>query len=182
MSKILTNNTANLLFINDVGINLPAGDYIIIPKDYSHWAQSNDLITQMANGNVTVSNGSRILGLAEATSFMQDGLLKSPFSVQSDSYVSTTSGTIVDVSANPLAQFTLSVAPTGAVVVWTVILEGSLDGTNFTTIATHTNLVGANTAIFSGSNKTHCLYFRTRCLAITLGLGTNVVATVVGAQ
>lgn len=99
-----------------------------------------------------------------------------------DTYTSTGIGTTADVSTVPLSNFTLLVTTTGTVTSWIVILEGSIDGINFSTMATHTNLVGANISVFPGVNKSPCLYFRTRCTALLLGLGINITATVLGSQ
>lgn len=103
----------------------------------------------------------------------------SSFKKQIDTFTTTGNGVLVDISTNPFSNFSLSVIPTGPVVTWIVILEGSLDGINFTTITTHTNNLGAVT-MFPGVNITPCLYFRTRCSALALGLGTNIIATVLG--
>lgn len=101
------------------------------------------------------------------------------YRIQTDTFTSLTSGTISKLYT-PFSSFSLTVKTTGAVLTWSIILEGSIDGVNFTPIATHTNLVGNNVTIFPGVNKTPCLYFRTRCSGLALGLGTNVIATVIG--
>lgn len=101
---------------------------------------------------------------------------------QIDTFTSTGNGTTVDASFNPISNFTLSVTTTGPVSLWTVILEGSIDGDNFSTMTIHTNLLGNGATIFPGVNVTPCLYFRVRCSALTLGLGTSVVVTTLGAQ
>lgn len=104
------------------------------------------------------------------------------FKKQTDTFVAPGFGATIDISATPLSNFTILVAPTGAVTLWNVILEGSIDGNNFSPIATHTNLIGANVAIFPGVNSTPCLYFRVNCTTLTLGGGTNIVTTVLGAR
>lgn len=100
---------------------------------------------------------------------------------QSDTFATAGSGVII-TTPSPVKSFSLSVKPTGVVVSWTVVLEGSLDGENFTTILSHTNLVGANVCLFSGSNLFPCLYFRARCTALVLGLGTNIITTILGVR
>lgn len=104
-----------------------------------------------------------------------------PFIKQIDTFTGAGNGTTIDVSTNPFSKFTIVVSATGTITSWTVILEGSIDAINFTTIATHTNLIGNNISIFSGVNLTPCLYFRTKCTALVLGIGTNIVSTVLGA-
>lgn len=107
---------------------------------------------------------------------------RSIFKKQIDTYSAPGTGVIVDTSTTPLHNFTFLVTTTGVVSAWIVVLEGSIDGINFSTIATHTNLIGANVAVFPGVNVTPCLYFRTRCTSIGLGLGTSIKATVLGAR
>lgn len=101
---------------------------------------------------------------------------------QIDTFTAAGNGTTIDVSLNPMSYFTMSVTATGVVSLWNVILEGSIDGLNFTSLAIHTNLLGSGSLIFPGVNNTPCLYFRARCSSLTLGLGTNIVVTIFGAQ
>lgn len=102
------------------------------------------------------------------------------FSTRSDTYTTTANGTTVDVHTSPVKYFTLQVTSTGVVTSWTVVLEGSLDGTNFTTILTHTDVIGNGVVVFIGASTASCLYFRSKCTAIVLGAGTNVIATIIG--
>lgn len=105
----------------------------------------------------------------------------SSFSTRADTFTTTSNGTTVDVHLAPLKSFTLSVKATGSVTSWTVVLECSLDNTNFTTVLTHTNVTpGDGVAVFSGTSLAPCMYFRSRSSAITLGAGTNVIATILG--
>ena len=97
-----------------------------------------------------------------------------------DDFTEAGNGTIMDVSLHPMRQFTLLVKKTGAVTSWLVILEGSLDGVRFSQIAKHTDLIGDGESVFSGTNLSSCLYFRTRCSAITLGAGTKITAIALG--
>lgn len=106
----------------------------------------------------------------------------STFIKQIDTYTTTSAGTIVDVSTTLFNQFTLVVVKTGPVVSWNVVVEGSLDGVKFTTVIGHTDIIGDGLAMFSGMVAAPCLYFRTRCSSIVLGLGTSITATVVGTR
>jgi hypothetical protein len=100
---------------------------------------------------------------------------------RSDTFTTTANGTAVNVADVPVGHFGLQVKQTGTVTSWTVVLEVSLDGTNYATVLTHTKTDNGDGAIaFSGPNKYPALHFRARCSAITLGGGTNVVATIVG--
>ncbi len=104
-------------------------------------------------------------------------------SSRSDTFSGTGSGTTVDLSAQGMSKFGIQVKGTGGIpTAWTVILEGSLDNSNFTQILKHSS---ANTpADTDGSVKwasnVPCLYFRSRCTAFTGGPASNVVATIVG--
>lgn len=98
-----------------------------------------------------------------------------------ETFTATADGTAQDVSAQGFSKFALQVVQTGTVTSWTVVVQASLDGTNYVTILSHTKAGDGDAAIvFSGPNQYPALYFRTSCTAITLGGGTNVVATVVG--
>ena len=99
------------------------------------------------------------------------------FSTRSDTYTAAASGTTVDLTSNPLKDFAIQTVATGAVTSWTILLEGSLDGTNFFTILTASNVTPN---IASGAAKWPVRYLRSRCSAIVLGGGTNVVATILG--
>ncbi len=102
-------------------------------------------------------------------------------SSRSDTYTTATNGTTVDVSAQGMGRFGIQCKQTGTVTSWTIVLEASLDGSNFFTLLTHTKVDnGDGAAVFTGTNVYPVLYFRSRCSAITLGGGTNVVATIVG--
>lgn len=107
------------------------------------------------------------------------------FSTRSDTYTGVANGTQVDASAKPCTKFSLQVKGTGAVpTAWNIVLEGSLDGTNYTQILQHSdaNPLGANVdgATVWGTAGPF-LYFRSRSQAtLNLGSATNVVATIVG--
>ncbi len=109
------------------------------------------------------------------------------FSTRADTYASTANGTQVDVSAKPCSKFSLQVKGTGAApTAWNVLLEGSLDGTNYTTIVQHSsaNPLGANadgSTVWTEAGP--FLYFRSRSAAtLTLGSATNIVCTIAGMQ
>jgi hypothetical protein len=105
-----------------------------------------------------------------------------------ETFTSTATGTAQDVSAQGMARFSLQVVQTGTVTSWTVVVERSIDGTNYDAAnpvlkhmktADGTETVSGDKAIASTSTPYPTLYFRTRCTELTLGAGTNVVATVV---
>lgn len=107
------------------------------------------------------------------------------FATRSDTFTAAANGTTVDVSTRPCRRFGLQVKGTGAAAsAWNVVLEGSLNNSQFTTILEHSNAGefrnaadGETVYVESGGPF---LYFRSRLVSITLGSATNVVATIVG--
>lgn len=107
------------------------------------------------------------------------------FSTRSDTYTTAANGTTVDCSTKPVRRFALQVKGTGAAAsAWNVVLEGSLNNSQFTTILEHSNAGefrnaadGETVYIDTGAPW---LYFRSRLVSITLGSATNVIATIVG--
>lgn len=114
--------------------------------------------------------------------------LKSAFESQgrSDTFTAAANGTAIDLGAGTAYKsFALQVVQTGTVTSWTVVLEGSLDGTNFSTILTHTNAAPGSGGIVplttaAAFTPFPVRYYRSRCSAIVLGAGTNVIATILG--
>ena len=82
--KIVKNNTVSAIIIVDVGnVTIPAsGQYLIPPEDYLIWAESDDIITEVGSGDVTVNDGNVDLSIARGTSYLQFGtqqfLVKTP--------------------------------------------------------------------------------------------------------
>lgn len=98
-----------------------------------------------------------------------------------ETFTTTADGTAQDISAQGFSKFAIQVKQTGTVTSWTVVLQVSLDGTNYATVLSHTKAGDGDGAIvFTGPNRYPALYFRASCTAITLGGGTNVIATIVG--
>lgn len=92
-------------------------------------------------------------------------------------------GQTIDVSSNPMQEFSLQVSAVGTVTAWSVVLEGSLDNVSFTTILTHSNLtllIGSNTS--TAANKFPMRYFRTRVVSITALLGGSITTNILGVQ
>lgn len=97
---------------------------------------------------------------------------------RSDTFTAVANGTTVDVTVNPLKYFSIQVVQTGVVTAWDVRLEASIDGTNFSQVIAHTNADGSG--IVKASVVFPARYFRARCSGLTLGVGTNVIATILG--
>ena len=103
------------------------------------------------------------------------------YAYRTDTFTGTTTGVTVDTSGTPLKWFSVQVSGTGGVpTLWTVVLEGSLDGVNFSPILTHTNTTGNGSVLWLGSNPATSRYFRSRVTGLTLGPATNIVVSVLG--
>lgn len=73
MSKILKNQTLNLINL-DIGLTIPAsGQLTLTPTDYDLAADSEDIITNVASGDIIVNNGTDDLTIPEAVRFIQGG-------------------------------------------------------------------------------------------------------------
>ncbi len=84
--------------------------------------------------------------------------------------------TVQNVSSKPVSTCSMQVDETGSVTSYTVELEGSLDGTDFTPIMTDTNTSpGSGVMMVSGAQQYPLQYFETNVTALTLGSGTNVI-------
>jgi hypothetical protein len=93
--------------------------------------------------------------------------------LQNETFTTATTGTSVNTTGEATDTHTLVVFQTGVVTAWTVLLQGSLDsGTNWFTIATHTNATGSGVAVFT--NTAPATMLRTNVTLLTLGAGTNI--------
>jgi hypothetical protein len=99
-----------------------------------------------------------------------------------DTYVAAADGVAI-AHAVGIKCYGLSVVATGAVTSWDVRLEVSVDGTNFTQVIQHTQADGTGVAKWNPATIPLApgLAFRSRCAAIVLGAGTNVIVDIVGA-
>lgn len=72
MSKILKNNTANPVVINDVGITIPASSqYVLNVEEYLLWAASSDVITFIGDSTLTVNDGSVDLSISDGVDLIK---------------------------------------------------------------------------------------------------------------
>lgn len=67
----------------------------------------------------------------------------------------------------------------GTPTTWSVTLEGSLDGVNFTTILTHANADTDGTVKWDGGGKP-CLYIRANVGTLTLAPASSINTLIVG--
>ena len=78
-----------------------------------------------------------------------------------------------------LSRFSIVVKGTGAAAdVWTVAIEGSLDGTNYSPILTHTATIGDGEIFTTGASAFPSLYLRINVSALTLGAASNIAVFV----
>jgi hypothetical protein len=100
------------------------------------------------------------------------------YSNPSDTYTATGNGTANTLPGTAFSSFSLQVSGTGAAAtLWNVDLEASNDGVTYTAILNHATADGNGTIKFVVDKP--CLYYRTRCAALTLGAATNIIANVV---
>lgn len=102
---------------------------------------------------------------------------------RTDTFTGATTGTTVDAKPSGFKSFALQVKGTGAsATAWNVVLEVSLDGTNYATLLTHASAEGDADGgiVWSGAADSPCLYFRSRVVSVTLGSATNLSVTIAG--
>lgn len=89
------------------------------------------------------------------------------------SFSATGVDTAVDMSTGPMKTFGLQIKKTGSVTAWTVVLEGSLDGTNFdpTAILSHTESAPGDGKIVWTTALKPVKKIRMNCSVLT-GAGT----------
>lgn len=153
---------------------------------------ADDVSIRDSNGDIRVMRGPEVsskvyqtvaLGVFDSTSSPTAAALFVHKASRQDTFITTGNGATINVSSQGMSKFGLQIKGTGAAASsYTVVLEGSLDGTNFSTILTHTNTSpGDGLVQHSGAVAMPVLYFRARCSALVLGSATNIVATIVGA-
>jgi len=144
-------------------------------------------VTQPVSGTVTANAGTGNFTVVQTTGSNLhvdvdnfSTTYPAQFYTRSDTYTTTGTGTTINMTAAPCSQFTIEVKGTGAAATsWTAILEISLDGTNFTTVASHTKTTGDGISL-NGSYTIAALYFRSRVSTLSLGSATNIVVTILG--
>jgi len=108
MSKILKNNTASAVVIDDTGVTVPAsGQYTISPVDYPIFAASSDVITSVSdvpNPTLTVNDGSNDLSISDGVDLIK-GIFPNSVTIEG---VNNTNGAM-DVNANiTVSPFTVN--------------------------------------------------------------------------
>jgi hypothetical protein len=93
-------------------------------------------------------------------------------------------GPAVDVSDRPVRSYSIQVSGVGGSLTdWSVELQTSLDGINFSEIMTHDNISYLDgDVLHSGANIAPALYFRAEVKSLTLGAATSVNVGILGLQ
>lgn len=103
------------------------------------------------------------------------------YRIQSDTFTEIGNGIIANVSNNPMKYFSIQLVTNGIVTLRTVDLQVSSTGiiNEFTTIASHVTSLGSGKTIFV-STACPALYFRARCIELTLTPGSSVTTKILG--
>lgn len=98
-----------------------------------------------------------------------------PVISQLDSYTIVASGTKVTLAGGSGRAFSLQVASVGTTATaWSVILEGSLNGTTYTSIATHISGTNADGVTVTALTNGPWLFVRSRLVSVTLTPATSL--------
>lgn len=104
------------------------------------------------------------------------------YQTRTDTYTVAGNGVTVDASASPLKYYSIQVKGTGAAATaWDVVLEASLDGVNFSQVLQHDTADGDGVVLWA-TTPAPALYFRSRCVSLTLGSATNIIVTILGVE
>jgi len=97
-----------------------------------------------------------------------------------NTFTTTGTGTVLTTSLS-FDQYALQVQVVGTptLTTWIVVLEGSLDGVNYSTILTSTNILGQG-VVWGSAMVAPTLYVRSRVVSLVLGLATNITVTILG--
>lgn len=96
-------------------------------------------------------------------------------------FTSTGAGDIIDFSNRPMKHFAIKVKTSGVVTAWVVRLQVDLEGTDWTTIASHTTANGSGQTIFV-STPSPSLFVRANCTTLDLIPGGNITVKIIGME
>jgi len=94
----------------------------------------------------------------------------------------TTTGTSeeIDCTERPISQFSIQATSSGSPTLWTAILEGSINGSNWDSMITNTNVIGLN--IIQVTPIGPVRYFRVRVTSLTLLSAPSININVFGVR
>lgn len=100
--------------------------------------------------------------------------------LRTDNYTAAPTTGVTVAATYPVKFFAVQVSiPSGSITSWTVLLEGSVDNSNFTTLLTHNSTIGSTIFLTSASPV---LFYRTRCTALSLNTAPSINAYCIGVQ
>lgn len=182
-----TPGTTNLVSIGSNGaVGLNAGSNLIgkfgIDQTTPGTTNKVSIGTDGSVAAVLSAETTKVIGTVNISAGQSISTTAPAVSTRSDTFTAAANGTTVDVHLVGLKYFSIGCKGTGAAATsWTIVLEGSNDNVNFTTILTHTNTVLADgQTLYSGTSAAPSLYYRSRASAVTLGSATNIICTIVG--
>lgn len=116
----------------------------------------------------------------DPTSSTNPAIVNDNWDTRADTYTAAGNGTTVTMTSDPKKYYSIQAkCTTAAATAWSIVLEGSLDGTNFTTIISHGTADGDG-SVKAFSTPFPVLYMRSRCVSVTLGSATNIITTILG--
>jgi hypothetical protein len=96
-------------------------------------------------------------------------------------YTAVGDGVLIDATAAPVKSFALQVGGVDNVpAAWAVSLLGSLDGSKFTILLTHTRDNGDGGTVFTGPLDSPCRYFKVNVAVLTLAPATQMKINILG--
>jgi hypothetical protein len=106
--------------------------------------------------------------------------ISTPFNAGLDTYTAIGNG-VTQAALSGVKSYSIQVKGTGGTpTAWNVVLEGGLNGIDFTTILTHNTASGNARTVASTATLFPSLFFRSRVQALTLGPATNIVVQILG--
>jgi hypothetical protein len=106
--------------------------------------------------------------------------ISSPFGFKVNSFTAPGSGETVSIASGVKSY---SIMVKGVAVEannWNVVLEGSLNGVDFTTILIHKKSTGNGVLLATETVLIPSLFFRSRVTALNLGAATSINVTILG--
>lgn len=173
----LTITAANAMKVDGSAVTQPVADAANKVEDAAHSSgQTGQFILGVRNDNAgstrTDTDGDYSPASVDDRG-RQFAVCHAGKATSTDDYTGTATGTAVNVSHMPLKHFALQVSGVGGTpTAWTVLLEGSLDGTTYTLIATHTASADALGSTEPTVTFTPYNFIRSRAGGITLNGAT----------
>ena len=170
--------TSNTSITCTVPTYLPAGAYHIYVTNSvaKSSGTSADLFTIVAVPTIKTDPNNRFGDFLDINGHPTQVKLATAYS---HTFTATATGAAQDLTANPKKDWSLQCTTVGGTVTtWTVNLQVSLDGVNYTTILAHTNSTGTG-VVTCTTSAVPALYYRVDA-TLALGTGTGLLVNVAG--